>query len=116
MNNIGQKIKKIREIKGFKQDYMADNLEITQQSYSNIESNKIDVSFSKIEQIAKLFGMRLEDLLTFDERVVFNLNAQHTSASNTGDIHNNNFPQELKQLYEEQIQLLKEKIAWLEQK
>jgi transcriptional regulator with XRE-family HTH domain len=114
MNNIGQKIKKIREIKGFKQDYMADNLEITQQSYSNIESNKIDVSFSKIEQIAKLFGMRLEDLLTFDERVVFNLNAQHTHA--VSGIYNSNFPQELKQLYEEQIQLLKEKIAWLEQK
>jgi transcriptional regulator with XRE-family HTH domain len=116
MNSIGDKIKKLRELKGYKQEFVADKLSISQQSYSNLESGKIDVAFSKIEQIAELFGMRLEDMVSFDEKVVFNLNAQHTNAFNLGAIQNNNFPQELKQLYEDKIKLLEEKIAWLEKR
>ncbi len=50
--SIGSKIRKIREIKGIKQEVMAERLDITQQSYSNIEADKIDVAFSKIEKIA----------------------------------------------------------------
>jgi transcriptional regulator with XRE-family HTH domain len=115
MHNIGDKVKKLRELKGFKQEYMAEKLSISQQSYSNLENGKMDVPFSKIEQIADLFGMRVEDMVSFDEKVVFNLNAQHTSASNNNGIyHHNNFPEKLQQLYEDKIRLLEEKIAWLE--
>jgi transcriptional regulator with XRE-family HTH domain len=114
MHNIGDKVKKLRELKGYKQEYMAEKLSISQQSYSNLESGKMDVPFSKIEQIADLFGMRVEDMVSFDEKVVFNLNAQHTSAFNSGSVQNNNFPEKLQQLYEDKIRLLEEKIAWLE--
>jgi transcriptional regulator with XRE-family HTH domain len=114
MHNIGDKVKKLRELKGYKQEYMAEKLSISQQSYSNLESGKMDVPFSKIEQIADLFGMRVEDMVSFDEKVVFNLNAQHTSAQN--GVYHNNFPEKLQQLYEDKIRLLEEKIAWLERK
>ncbi len=105
---IGQKIKKLREIKGYKQEYMAEKLDISQQSYSNIESGKIDVPFSKIENIAEIFGMRIEDLISFDEKYVLN---------NYGEIKGNqiglnNFPSELKNLYDDKIKLLEDKINY----
>lgn len=107
--SIGQKIRKIREIKGIKQEAMAEILDISQQSYSNIESGKIDVPFSKIESIAKIFEMSVEDIVCFDERFVLN---------NYGEIKGNqiglnNFPSELKSLYEDKIKLLEDKIAYL---
>jgi transcriptional regulator with XRE-family HTH domain len=109
--SIGQKIRKIREIKGIKQDYMAEQLDISQQSYSNIESDKTDIAFSKIEKIAEIFQMRPEDIVCFDERFVLN---------NYGEIKGNqiglnNFPFELKSLYEDKIKLLEDKIAYLQE-
>jgi transcriptional regulator with XRE-family HTH domain len=108
MPSIGQKIKKIREIKGYKQEFMAEKLDISQQSYSNIESDKIDVPFSKIENIAEIFQMRVEDIISFDEKFVLN---------NYGEIKGNqiglnNFPSELKQLYDDKIKLLEDKISY----
>ncbi|WP_309281651.1 helix-turn-helix transcriptional regulator, partial [Fluviicola sp.] len=36
--HVGQKIKKLRELKNFTQEYMANRLEMTQPSYSKIET------------------------------------------------------------------------------
>ncbi len=116
MTTIGQKIKKVREIKGFKQEHVANMLEITQQSYSNIEIDKIDVPFSKIKQIAEVFGMTVEDLISFDEKIVFNMHGNHNLGYNNNPTIHMNFPEKMQQLYEEQIALLKEKIIGLEQK
>jgi transcriptional regulator with XRE-family HTH domain len=105
---IGQKIKRIREIKGYKQEFMADKLNISQQSYSNIEGDRIDVPFSKIEEIASVFNMRVEDIVSFDEKFVLN---------NYGEIKGNQiglnaFPTELKSLYDDKIKLLEDKVNY----
>lgn len=110
MPAIGNKIKKLRELKGFKQEYMAERLGITQQSYSKLESEKADVSFSRIEQLAEIFEMKPEDLVAFDAQYVFNSygeNKRHQVAYN-------NFPQELRQLYEDKIKLLEDKLKYQE--
>jgi transcriptional regulator with XRE-family HTH domain len=114
MPAIGNKIKKLRELKGFKQEYMAERLGITQQSYSKLESDKGDIPFSRIEQLADIFEMKPEDLVAFDEKMVFNVYGQQ----NCGYLHGNqiNFPEQLKQLYEDKIKFLEEKVAWLEKR
>jgi transcriptional regulator with XRE-family HTH domain len=109
--DIGNKIKKLREIKGLKQEFMAEQLNISQQSYSNIENGKIDVPFSKLETIAEVLGIKIEDLISFDEKFILN---------NYGEIKGNQigqnlFPQEIKQLYEDKIKLLEDKISLLEE-
>lgn len=110
--NIGLKIKKLREIKGLKQDYMADQLHISQQSYSNIENGKIDVPFSKIENIAEVLGVKMEDLIAFDERYILN-----NYGENKGhQVVYSAFPLEMKQLYEDKVKLLEEKIKLFEEK
>ena len=113
MPAIGNKIKKLRELKGFKQEYMAERLGVSQQSYSKLESEKTDVPFSKIEQLAEIFQIKPEELIAFDEKVVFYLNAQYTTANN--GVYNNNFPEKMQQLYEDKIKLLEEKVIWLQQ-
>jgi transcriptional regulator with XRE-family HTH domain len=112
---IGHKIKRIREMRGLKQEYVAEQLGISQQTYSKLENDHIDISFSKIEQLATIFEMKPEDIVTFDSQNVFTNHGKIT-AQQFANVHNSYFPVELKQLYEDQIQLLKEKIAWLEKR
>ena len=113
MPAIGNKIKKLRELKGFKQEYMAERLGITQQSYSKLESDKTDVPFSKIEQLAEIFEMKPEDLVAFDEKYIFNNSHSTSCVFNQGSILQA-FPQELKQLYEDKIKLLEDKVRYQE--
>lgn len=112
-SSIGLKIKKVREIKGYKQEFMAEKLDISQQSYSNLESGKIDVPFTKLESIAEIFQMRIEDLVSFDEKLVLN-NYGSIEGNQYANI-NNNFPEKLEKLYEDKIKLLEDKIAYLEE-
>ena len=47
MEGIGTKIKNIRELRNYTQDYMAEKLGITQAGYSKIERGETDVTYSK---------------------------------------------------------------------
>jgi len=49
--SIGFKIKRIREIKGIKQDFIADRLGISQQAYSKIEQSE-NLDEHRLKQIA----------------------------------------------------------------
>jgi len=49
---IGGNIKKLREFRGYTQEYMAQELNISQKTYSNIESDRGKVNKSQIEHIA----------------------------------------------------------------
>jgi transcriptional regulator with XRE-family HTH domain len=113
MSTIGTKIRKIRELKNLKQEHMADKLGISTVTYGKIERDEADVSHERLEQIAKVFDLAIQDILGFDEKQIFNfINSQ------SGSINGNNiiqFPQEMKQLYEDKIKLLEEKIEYMAQ-
>ncbi|TAE45679.1 MAG: XRE family transcriptional regulator [Cytophagia bacterium] len=70
MINIGTKIKKVRELRNFTQDYVAEKLEMTQAGYSKIEQGIVDVPYSRLEQIAKVLNIKIEDIISFDEKVL----------------------------------------------
>lgn len=69
---IGHKIKKVRELRNFTQEYMATQLSLSQEGYSKIEADKTKVSLERIEQIAQILQIDLFDLLNFDDKYVFN--------------------------------------------
>lgn len=54
--NLSNKIKKIREIKGFSQEYVATKLNITQNSYSKIERGETNLNFSKLNEICEIIN------------------------------------------------------------
>lgn len=61
--NIGQNIRKWRELKGIKQELLATQLGITKAALSNIENNKTNISLQRIEEIA--FCLELEVMKLF---------------------------------------------------
>jgi transcriptional regulator with XRE-family HTH domain len=110
---IGLKIKKIREIKNFTQEQMADKLSMSAAGYGKLERDESDIPFSRLEQIAKAFNMKVEDVTSFDEKYVFYNYAQANQGHNV--IYQNISDKE-RELYEKTIALLEEKIKYLESK
>ncbi|MBK9633709.1 MAG: helix-turn-helix transcriptional regulator [Bacteroidetes bacterium] len=76
---IGNKIKKIRELKNYTQEYMANELSMSISNYSKIERDEISVTLDRLNEIAIVLKMKFQDILAFDEKNVFNfINSPHS--------------------------------------
>ena len=80
--DIGLNIKKIRELKGYSQDYMANQLAISQRQFSRIEKNEVDLNLSRLNDISKLLEVTPSQILGFDEKFIFQ-NCEQASAITT---------------------------------
>lgn len=98
-NHIGIKLRKIRELKNLKQKYIAQHLGISSVAYGKIERGETDVSIGRLEKIASLFELSLQQLLNFDETQIFNL-SENTKGKNLKYVHNNSPEEIVKLLYE----------------
>ncbi|MEN9964356.1 MAG: hypothetical protein RL582_1451 [Bacteroidota bacterium] len=108
--HIGQKLKKIRELKNFTQTHIASELGITQSAYSKIELGETDVTYLKLTRIAEALGVSAEEIVSFNEHMIFNV--MHNQNGN-GLVVNKGVSENEKKLYEEQISVLKEEISYL---
>ncbi len=106
---IGQKIKVLREMKNFTQEYMADRLGVAQSAYSKLEKEDTDISLSKLEKISEIFNISVEDLLKINENVVFN-NFNSTNIQQASCFITTNE----KELYDKNIATLEKHIVTLE--
>jgi transcriptional regulator with XRE-family HTH domain len=88
MKQIGDKIRKIRELRGFSQDSVARDLGIGQGSYSKIESGDTDLSYSRLEQIAQILKTTISELVNFDEERI--LNNYYNGGENNTNLNNGN--------------------------
>jgi transcriptional regulator with XRE-family HTH domain len=70
---VHEKIRFMRQSKNWSQEKMADKLGMSVNGYANIERGETDVSFSRLEQIAKVLEVELLELLNFGERNIFYL-------------------------------------------
>jgi transcriptional regulator with XRE-family HTH domain len=61
---IGRKIKILRESKNYTQEYMASNLNISQNSYSRIENENVKISTDRLKEIASLLEVPSEYLIS----------------------------------------------------
>lgn len=111
MKAVGNKIRKIRELKGFTQDYMALKLEISQRAYSKLERNETKLDWQRIEKISEILEIEPVDLVSFDDNLIFH-NSPQSGKNNT---INNHFSEELKKLYEDRIKHLEEEILFLKE-
>jgi transcriptional regulator with XRE-family HTH domain len=71
---IGQRIKKIRELRNLSQQHMAKELEITQQTYSKMETGEIDFPVSRLQKLAETLEIKPEEIFMFDEKAMFSNN------------------------------------------
>ncbi len=74
--NTFSKIKKHRELKNYTQDYMADQLNISQNTYSKIETGGIKLTVDRLKQISEILETPIEELLSADSNI-YNFNNSH---------------------------------------
>jgi transcriptional regulator with XRE-family HTH domain len=67
---IGEKIRKIRVIKGYSQEYVSDLLKISQAAYSDIETGKTKMTMQRLKEIAYVFDLEINHLINFSEKEV----------------------------------------------
>ena len=79
--HIGRKIGKIRELRGMKQETLAQELGVSQQTLSNIENSEM-IDDTKLEEIARALGVTKEGIENFSEEAVFNIlnNTYHNTS------------------------------------
>ncbi|MEH6658052.1 helix-turn-helix domain-containing protein [Leeuwenhoekiella marinoflava] len=123
-NHIGRKIARIRELRGMKQETLAEELGISQQSVSTLEKSET-VDAKKLERVAQVLGVTKEGIENFSEEAVFNI------IGNTVTNHDNSSLfayqptfnpldklveayEENKKLYERLVQAEQDKVNYLE--
>ncbi|MFH7017629.1 helix-turn-helix domain-containing protein [Flavobacterium sp. FlaQc-47] len=124
--HIGRNISRIRELKGMKQEILAEAIGISQQTISSIEGSE-EVENKRLVEIAKVLGVTVEAIENFSEESVFNFfnNFYDNSASNgqgaSGPIFTFNPLDKMVELYErlvlaekELVNAEKEKVQYLE--
>ncbi|MFN0082074.1 MAG: helix-turn-helix domain-containing protein [Ferruginibacter sp.] len=66
MLTIGIRIRKLRELRGYSQDYMAIKLDISQEQYSYLETKQKTIPDEQIKAIATLLAVKEDYLRVFD--------------------------------------------------
>ena len=97
------KIKQIRELKNFTQEYMAQKLGLSTRAYSKIETGETQLTINRLNEISAILEVQPMEVLGFDDKKIFNIN--HSTGNN--GYNNIMYPEKLIEQYEETIQSLK---------
>lgn len=103
---IKNKIKNIRELKNYTQEYMAEKLGVTQAGYSKIEKGKTSLSYEKLVEIGRILDVSVEDIISFDYDRYFNSFNRINGNNNGSILINTENTSTMKELYEDKIRLL----------
>jgi len=72
--SVHEKIKLVRQAKGFTQEDVSEKLGMSPHAYGDIERGDNDPKLSKLQKIAEIFEMDLSDLLDLNDKTVLNVN------------------------------------------
>lgn len=106
MENIENKIKKLRKKKGYTQSFMAEKLGLSIRAYSKIERGETQLTINRLSEIALILDTPLIEMI--EENVLKETvsNTEQTDHCNVDVIST-------KQHYEETIAILKDQIETL---
>jgi transcriptional regulator with XRE-family HTH domain len=68
---IGDKIRKVREIKGLKQENIATALGMSITAYGNLERGETAVTVERLEEIAKILEVDAMDIMGLSDSTIF---------------------------------------------
>ena len=83
---VHEKIKFIRQLKGWSQEDMAEKLAMSVNGYGAIERGETNVNISRLEQIALVFGIELSQLVALGDKNNFYM----SGASSTVQLNQDN--------------------------
>lgn len=108
---LGNRIRKVREIKGYSQENIAQTLGMSITGYGKIERDEVSINIDRLTRISEVLGVGIETIIGFDENVAFN----NFNSKIEQQIGRYDMPEEMRKLFEENIALLKDKIKYLEE-
>ncbi len=102
---VYENIRKIRAMKGLEQEYLCNELNITQKHLSRIENGHVDISLSMLYKIAKALDVKVNVLLGISNENIFN----HIIHTQNGEGYKFFYGTETEQIQKIYERLLKEK-------
>jgi transcriptional regulator with XRE-family HTH domain len=85
---VGHKIRRIREIKGIKQETIANQIGIAVSSYGKIERGEIQLSVDRLQAIAEALELPVNSILEYDEGVNNFINSNTFNTTGLGGFFN----------------------------
>ena len=108
----GDKIRKVRALKGYSQEYMAERLGMaTAKAYSRYETGETKLDMPHLETIASVFEMSLMDLLAFDEKLFFNHCTQPMAVGPNNIYHGLAEPE--RDVWQQRVKHLEEEVQFM---
>ena len=110
----GRNIKRLREMLGVKQEYIANELNMTQQTISKLEQ-KEEIEDEILERVAKVLNVPVDAIKNLNDEATFNIiaNSYHDNSSAVNYHCNFNPIDKVIELYERLLVAEKEKVAAL---
>ncbi len=110
MINLGDSIKKFRELKNITREKIAADLKMSLSNYSKIERGEIDLTISRIQEIANILEVDVSQILNFDATNIFNISnnklVQGVKVENM-QVQNDEYKDKYIKMLEEEIERLK---------
>ena len=119
-----EKIGFFRMLKGMTQEEMANKLNLSTTGYAKIERGETKLRTDRLEKIVAVLGVELKDLVSFDEKMVFNASFHHNESCQHQSYHMDSAKElthEIEKLQlivtqkDEENKLLKEQISQLKE-
>lgn len=107
---IYQNIKNFRELKQISRDQMAADLNMSLSGYAKIERGEVDVTVSKLYQIAAILEVQITQILDFQLAQVFNFNDSNVQASSENPkmiIQSDSYLEKYVKILEQEVERLK---------
>lgn len=89
MDTARLNIKRHREIKGLRQQDIADQLSMSLRSYQSLESGETKLDIERLERIAGVLETSMEELLRQDGIFILQKIRETGTGSGTGNVYNN---------------------------
>lgn len=94
LKKIGDKIRILRTEKGYSQETLAEQLNISPSGLAKIERGESDITFKKLEKIATFFELNILEILNLASISYYNFKTKKNSISGL-NINNNTIHPEL---------------------
>ncbi len=106
---LAKKLKLLREVHNYTQDYVASVLNISPNTYSLMEKGQATFSIQRIEVLADLYKMNIADFLRLnDQTIIHNITNSNGICSENVSINNNGLLEDERNLYKDVIDRLEQ--------
>jgi transcriptional regulator with XRE-family HTH domain len=75
---VYEKIRLLREMKGWSQEEMAHHLDMSASGYGGMERGETDIPLSRLQRLAKVFEISLRELFDLSEKSIFYVGNDNT--------------------------------------